>query len=78
MDSLRDILAGKDFSPPDEVKAIKAYVAHNYGQDVTVALKANEIVVSSRSAALVSSLRLNGPALARAAGVSKRIRFKVG
>ena len=78
MDSLADILANKDFSLPDEVRAIKEYVAANYGKDVTVAVRNTEIVVSSRSAALVSSLRLNGPALARAAGVSKRIRFKVG
>ena len=78
MDSVGDILAGKDFSPPDEIKALKAYVADTYGQDVTVSLKNSEIVISSRSAALISNLRLNGPALARAAGISKRIRFKVG
>lgn len=78
MDSLADILANKDFSMPDEVKAIKAYVASNYDQDVTVSVKQNEIIISSRSAALISSLRLNGPALARAANVTKRIRYRVG
>ena len=78
MDSLADILANKDFSLPDEVKAIKTYVAEEYGQDVNVAIHQNEIIVSSRSAALIGNLHLNSPALVKAAATEKKIRFRVG
>jgi hypothetical protein len=78
MDSVLDILANKDFSTPNEVTAIKTYVAKEYDQDVTVSLTKNEIIVSSRSAGLISSLRLNSPALAKAANTTKRIRFRIG
>lgn len=63
---------------PEEVTAIKAYVASQYNQDVTVSLNKNEIIVSSRSAGLISTLRLNAPALKKAAGTDKKIRFRVG
>ncbi|MGH7234080.1 MAG: hypothetical protein ACREF7_01370 [Candidatus Saccharimonadales bacterium] len=79
MDSIADILASRDFSPPEEVKAIKAFVAQHYdNRDVSVKLSNQEIIIMSRSAGLIGSLRLNAPALARAVGTTKRIRFRIG
>lgn len=78
MDSLYDILANKDFSAPDEVTAIKTYVAERYKTDVSVSVSSRDILVSSRSAALISTLRMNAPALAKAIGTDKKIRFRVG
>ncbi len=78
MDSLADILANKDFSPPDEVKAIKSYIAQNYDKDVTVIINKQEIIISSRSAALINNLRLNSPKITEAANTKKRIRFRIG
>lgn len=79
MDTIADILANKDFSPPEEVRAIKAFVAEHYdNRDVTVKLSNQDIIIISRSAGLISSLRLNAPALAKAVGTSKRIRFRIG
>ena len=79
MDTIAEILANKDFSPPEEVKAIKAFVAEHYdNRDVTVKLADQEIIIMSRSAGLIGSLRLNAPALARAVGTDKRIRFRIG
>lgn len=78
MDSLIDILSGKDFSQPDEVTAIKTYVAKRYQQDVTVTIAGNEIIISSRSAGLISTLRLNSPDLQKAAATNKKIRFRIG
>jgi len=75
MDSLNDILANKDFALPEEIKLIKSYVAKNYEQDVDVAIKRNEIIISSRSAGLISNLRLNSPKLIQAANTDKKIRF---
>ena len=78
MDSLLDILSNKDFSVPDEVAAIKTYVVNNYKQDVSVSINKSEITISSRSAGLISTLRLNIPAIAEAASTTKKIRFRVG
>ncbi len=78
MDSLSDILSNKDFAMPDEATAIKSYVAKTYALDVSVTVTANEIIVSSTSAGLISSLRLNSPALQKAANTAKKIRFRIG
>ncbi len=77
MDSLSDILADKDYSLPNEVRAIKAYIEQNYNQEVGVNITTKEIVISSRSAALIGNLRMNGPALKRAAATQKNIRFRI-
>ena len=78
MDSLFDILSNKDFTPPDEVGLIKKYVFGKYNQDVNVAINAREIIVSSRSAGLISTLRNNSPALIKAAKTDKKISFRIG
>ena len=77
MDSLLDILSNKDFSMPEEVAAIKTYVANKYNQDVSVSISKDAITISSRSAGLISTLRLNSPALAKAANTTKKIRYRV-
>ena len=78
MDSLSDILSNKNFDVPEEVSAIKNYVLKNYEQSVAVSIHRNEIVVSSPSAGLISNLRLNSQALAKATSSNKRISFRVG
>ncbi len=78
MDSLFNILSNKDFSPPDEVGLIKQYVIEKYNQDVNVAINSREIIVSSRSSGLISTLRNNSPALIKAAKTDKKIRFRIG
>jgi hypothetical protein len=77
VDSLADILANKDYSLPDEVKAIKTFVADRYGCDVSVKITPKEIIVMSRSAGLIGNLRANAPDLEKAAGTNKKIRFLV-
>lgn len=78
MDSLSDILANKDFSEPNEVKLIKAFVLAKYGHEVNIAINKKEIIVSSHSAGLISTLRINSPALVKAAKTAKKIRFRIG
>jgi len=78
MDSLSDILSNKDFSIPQEVIAIKSYVAKQYNKDIQVAISDKEIIVSSRSAGLISSLRLNSPELYKITNTDKKIRLKIG
>ena len=78
MDSLFDILSRKDFDVPPEVGAIKQYVRDEFQSEVEVIVREKEIVIAGRSAALMGSLRLRGPAIKKAAQTSKRLVFRVG
>lgn len=78
MDNLSDILSRKDFDMPPEIRAIKDYVRRHYESDVQVTMQPRNITVTARSAALISSLRSNGPALQKAAQTEKKIVFRIG
>ncbi len=77
MYSIKDILAEKDFSIPDEVKIIKLFIKEKYKQDIEIKITTREIFISSPSAALISSLRLNSPELIKVTGTDKKIRFRI-
>lgn len=77
-DSLGDLLARRDFDEPPEVRAIKDYVRRYYDAEVRVTVQPHAIVISSRSAGLIGSLRLNLPKLQQAAGTDKRILLRAG
>lgn len=78
MDGLSDILSRRDFDMPPEVRAIKDYVRRYYDSDVSVSMQTHAIVIAARSAALISSLRLNLPKLQAAANTEKRIILRIG
>lgn len=75
--SLRDILANRDFDMPPEVRAIKEYVRRYYDTEVNVTVQPHNIVVSAKSAGLIGSLRMNLPKLQEASGTEKRIIFRI-
>jgi hypothetical protein len=77
MDGIADILSRKDFDVPPEVQAIKDYVRRHYDQDVHVTADKRAFIVSARSAALIGTLRLNAPAIQKAANTDKRLIFRV-
>jgi hypothetical protein len=78
MDSLFDILGHKDFDVPPEVVAIKQYVKDEFNEDVEVIVREKDIVIAGRSAALISTLRLRGPDIKKAAKTTKRLGFRIG
>lgn len=77
MDNLADILHLKDFDQPPEIIAIKEYVRDHYKKDISVTIDKQQIVISSSSAGLIGSLRLNSAALQKKAGTNKRILFRI-
>jgi len=77
MDSLYDLLAGKNFDEPGEIGAIKRYVRDTYRVDVGVELQDRGIVVLVPSAALASKLRYDVSKLQSAAETDKRISFRI-
>lgn len=77
MQNLSDILSRKDFDIPPEIRAIKDYVSRHYDAEVTITMQQNAIVISARSSALIGSLRMNAPALKRAAQTEKSLVFRI-
>lgn len=78
MDSLQDILAGKQYDEPDEIAAIKRFIRDEYQSDAGVTLRERDIVVQVPSAALATRLRYDMQRLQQAAGSDKRIVLRIG
>lgn len=77
-DSLFDILKKKDFDEPPEGVAIKKFVYEKYHEDVGVTVRERDIIIQVRSAALASTLRMQLPALKKAAdNTPKRLSFRI-
>lgn len=77
MDSLFDILGGKDFDLPQEALAIKKYIRDEFSQEVEVTVREKDIVIAGRGAAFINTLRLRTPAIKRAAKTDKRLTFRI-
>jgi len=78
MDGIRDILANRDFDTPPEVQAIKDYAQRHYKSEVRVTVQPKSLLISARSASLIGSLRLNAPAIQKAADTDKKLVFRIG
>ena len=77
MDGIADILSKKDFDIPPEAQALMEYVRRHYGSEVQVTVQARTIRISAPSASLIATLRLNTPALQKAAATEKRLTFSI-
>ena len=75
-DSLFDILSQKDFSEPPETVAIKQYVHGHYQVSVEATVRGSDIIVTTPSAALTSTLRFQIRQIKKAAKTNKRIVFR--
>ena len=78
MDSLYDLLAGKQFDEPPEIAAIKDFIRQNYKAEATVQLRERDILVVVPSAGLASRLRFDMPKLKKIANTEQRIVLRIG
>jgi hypothetical protein len=79
MESVGDLLGRyKPQQPPDEVLAVKRYIADEFGAQSSVALQNGAIVITVQSAALANTLRLRTSALQEACKTTKRLLFRIG
>jgi hypothetical protein len=79
MDSLFSILSDKDFDEPPEIAAVKKYIFDAYKVDASVQVRSNDLIVTVPSAALVNTLRLQGPEMKRRCNlVERKIIFRIG
>jgi hypothetical protein len=77
MDSLYDLLAGRNFDEPPEVGAIKQFIRENYKADAEVAVREKDIVVTVGSAPLAGRLRFDIQRLRDFAKTEKHVILRI-
>jgi hypothetical protein len=78
MDSLQDILGQKDFSPPDEVKALTDYVKRRYNATASVKLSRDALILSVPGSALAATLQLEKNKIEDALRLTKKLVIRTG
>jgi hypothetical protein len=78
MDSLQDILGQKDFTPPDEIAAIKDYIKRRYDSPVRIKIEKKAIIVSVPSSALAATIYLERQSLIEQCNLKQRLVVRTG
>lgn len=78
MDSVQDILGHKDFTPPDEIAAIKDYIKRRYGSGCAVKLEKRAIIVSVPSSTLAAAIYLERQSLIEQCNLKLRLVVRGG
>lgn len=73
MDSLQEILGKRDYSPPDEVEAIRGYIERRYKSKCYIKLQRDALIVSVRSSALAATLQLERQRMIETCNITKKL-----
>jgi hypothetical protein len=78
MESIGDILKKYNPKGPDDVMAVKRYIAEQYNTPVSVGAQGDTLVVTVPSASLANTLRFRVTDIQVAAHTTKRLLFRIG
>jgi len=78
MDSLQNILGSKDFSQPDDIKALRDYVKRNYKANSYIKLSRDTLILSVASSGLAGTLQLEKDRIIKACGLTKKLVIRTG
>lgn len=78
MDSLQEILGKKDFTPPDEIAAVKAYIKRKYQSNSYIRLERGALIVRVPSSALAGTLQLEKQKIVEKCGVKSKLVIRTG
>lgn len=78
MDSIADVLGKKDFKPPDEIAAIRAYIERRYKSRCYIKMQRDSVVISVKNSALAATIHLERQGLIDACGLTKRLVIRTG
>lgn len=76
--ALSDILADRFEEEPEEILIIKSYVLDNFNQTIAVAVRGQQLVITTRSAALAGALRPHLYKLRKLCNTDKRLLIRIG
>ncbi len=78
MDSLQEILGKRDFTPPDEVAAVKEFISRRYKSNSYVRVERDVLIVRVRSSALAATLHLEQNRMIEACRITRRLIIRTG
>jgi hypothetical protein len=78
MESLQDILGSRDFSPPDELTAVKEYIKRRYNSDCSVQLQRDALLLRVPNSSLASTVRLEQNKLIEACNLKHKLVIRYG
>lgn len=78
MDSLQEILGKRDFTPPDEVTAVKEFIMRRYKSPSRVRVERDVLVVRVPSSALAATLQLEQRSLIETCRITRRLIIRTG
>jgi len=78
MDSLQDLLSKKDFTPPDEIAAVKEFITRRYNSPSTIRVERDVLIVRVPSSALAATLQLEQRRLIEACHIKKKLIIRYG
>ena len=78
MDSLQEILGKKNFTPPDEMQALREYVQRHYKSNSYVKLQRDAIILSVQSSALAATLQLERNTIIDTCNLSRKLVIRSG
>lgn len=78
VDSLQDILGKKDFTPPDEIVAVKEFIERRYKSPSTVRVERDVLIVRVPSSALAATLQLERLSIIKACNISRTLIIRTG
>lgn len=78
MDSLQDILGKRDFTPPDEITAVKEFIERRYKSPSRVRVERDVLIVRVPSSALAATLQLEQRIMIDACRITRRLIIRYG
>jgi hypothetical protein len=78
MDSLQEILGKRDFTPPDEIAAVKEFITRRYNSPSRVRVERDVLIVRVPSSALAATLQMEQRALIEKCRITKRLIIRYG
>jgi hypothetical protein len=77
MDSLANLMKGRQPQEPPELKALRDYVKTNHDSDAKVAVSAMGYSLTVDNAALASNLRMEVPQIRSVCGLNKKLFIRI-
>lgn len=77
MDSVADLLQGKQPNEPPQLKALRAYVKENHGVDVVASVSSTGYTIAVPNAPLASILRMEMPQINVACNLDKKLFIRI-
>jgi hypothetical protein len=78
MDSLQEIMSKKDFTPPDEIAAVKEFIERRYHSSSRVRVERDVLIVRVPSSALAPTLQLEQRTMIEACRITRKLIIRNG